>query len=346
MKAHTPLLCAGLLSLSLGAAAVTRASTQRHAANSTTAQTYTVTVGYGDQGASAAIMTPKYIYVTVGDTVTWRDNDTMEPHTVTFGPKALLTKLATQTPMPLPQKAGPPLMAIPSLVARATERTTYDGTGLASSGLLYKGRTSRLTWSLTFTKPGAYHYYCLIHYPLMSGVVIVRPREQTPQFSGLLRHFGVTLPVHGHGQAWLVQAGDGPEGFNDQANVTASDAFFPRRLTIHAGDTVTWIGGFHTVTFGPAALRDQLEQHSLMAMPQSSGPSQLVLNPKVAFPSGGATYDGTGFVNSGILFLRVPHGSHKPPMYSLTFTKPGTYEYDCLIHPHMEGTITVLPAGA
>jgi plastocyanin len=32
-----------------------------------------------------------------------------------------------------------------------------------------------------------------------------------------------------------------------------------------------------------------------------------------------------------------------PAKYTLTFTKPGTYEYGCLLHPHMDGTITVLP---
>ena len=67
-------------------------------------------------------------------------------------------------------------------------------------------------------------------------------------------------------------------------------------------------------------------------------------NPRIAFPSGGNTYDGTGFVNSGILLFTVKPGSTAAPMFHLTFTKAGTYEYDCLLHPHMEGSITVLPA--
>ena len=63
----------------------------------------------------------------------------------------------------------------------------------------------------------------------------------------------------------------------------------------------------------------------------------LALNPKIAFPSGGPTYDGTGFVNSGILVLPNPH------TFKLTFTKPGTYTYDCLVHPDMDGTVSVTP---
>lgn len=42
-------------------------------------------------------------------------------------------------------------------------------------------------------------------------------------------------------------------------------------------------------------------------VPQQQGPLKIMVNPG-AFPSGGRTYDGTGFVNSAILY---PQGS--PP---------------------------------
>ncbi len=42
--------------------------------------------------------------------------------------------------------------------------------------------------------------------------------------------------------------------------------------------------------------------------------------------------NGTGFFSSGIAF-----GGD----FLLTFTEPGSYEYVCLIHPDMEGTVTV-----
>src|SRR5207244_12345077 len=128
----------------------------------------------------------------------------------------------------------------------------------------------------------------------------------------------------------FVKAGVGLMAANDKSNATSNNDFFPQRLTIHVGDTVEWVGGFHTVTFGPAALRDRLEKNILVRMRHKSGRTMLVLNPKVAFPSGGRTYNGMGFVNSGLLFLRVPQNSKAPPTYRLTFTKPGAYEYDCL----------------
>jgi plastocyanin len=31
--------------------------------------------------------------------------------------------------------------------------------------------------------------------------------------------------------------------------------------------------------------------------------------------------------------------------FSFTFTEPGTYEYHCALHPGMDGTVIVTPAG-
>ena len=73
---------------------------------------------------------------------------------------------------------------------------------------------------------------------------------------------------------------------------------------------VEWIGGFHTVAFGPVTLRDQLEKSFVMPKPQPSGPPMLLINPKVAFPSGTHSYNGVGFVSSGILALNAPPSSH------------------------------------
>lgn len=322
MNRRVSIFLAGLLALSVGAAGFTHASASRQAAAPTAPATYTVTVGWGDRGSDAIIFTPKWLDVYVGDTVVWRDADALDPHTVSFGPHALLEKLTQNSVMPISQKSGPPLVALNSQVAAPTDRATYDGTGYANSGVLFQGKT----WKLTFTKPGTYHYICLIHGDSMAGVVVVHPRPM-------------------QGKMYLVQAGDGQASFSDQHNTGQVMAFFPQHLTIHAGDTVTWVGGFHTVTFGPEALRNQLEQQ-LLTPQKVNGKMQMVLNPKVVLPSGGSTYDGTGFVNSGLLFLRAPQGSNQPPTYRLTFTRPGTYSYDCLMHPHMEGTITVLPAGA
>lgn len=262
--------------------------------------------------------------MSVGDTVIFKQIDQLEPHTVTFGPMPVLKKMADGFISPAPQKSGPPLLMIDPKGLMPTPGHSYDGMGIANSGVLPPG--SGKSWSLTFTAPGTFHYICLIHGANMAGVVTVH----APQPAGNMH---------------LVLAGDSMAALTDRTNTTTNDAFYPRHLTIKVGDTVEWIGGFHTITFGPDAMRRQLEKNLFVPIPQKSGPPQMVFNPKIAFPSGGSTYNGNGFVNSGILVFTVPRGSKAPPMFKLTFTAAGTYEYDCLIHPGMDGTITVSATG-
>ncbi|MCL6442335.1 MAG: hypothetical protein K6T83_02520 [Alicyclobacillus sp.] len=99
----------------------------------------------------------------------------------------------------------------------------------------------------------------------------------------------------------------------------AYERFLPASLTIHQGDTVIWTqmgwNEEHTITFAPKGTK--------IADPTK--------------PAGGHVYAGKGYFNSGYL---APGQS-----YQLTFTKPGTYEYTCLIHSmlNMKGVIKVLP---
>ena len=321
MNIHRTLLVAGLLALSLGSAGYTHASMARHAASAPTSPAhYAVMAGFGDQGGEANYFVPQSIEIYPGDTITWKVGGALEPHTVTFGPPALLTKLANGLINPIRQKAGPPIIAFNAQAVSPTQGSTYAGTGFANSGILLgKGKS----WSLTFTQPGTYHYFCLIHYDTspggqkMGGTVIVEPR---PSASHL----------------YNVNAGS----MYDSA-VNGSDSFTPAQLTIHAGDAVVWHGFLHTITFGPAAEIAHLRQTLIVPVPQKAGPPILAFNPLVALPSGGKSYSGTGFVSSGLL---TPTGP-QVPSYKLTFPKPGTYTYSCLLHAHMQGTITVLPAG-
>jgi plastocyanin len=311
------IVVAGLAPHSAGAAG----KSQSHASMSM-APAITVLVGQGDpkmSPGSQLAFNPKYVDVSVGDSVAFKDVDQLEPHTVTFGSIATLTKMTNGFVSPVPQKSGPPIWAIDPAGVTPTMSKTYDGTGIANSGILPYGKT----WTLMFTKPGTYHYICLVHGLTMAGAVTVH--SVAPAGPNM----------------WIVQAGDGQAAASDKANVTTNDSFYPRHLTVKVGDTVEWIGGFHTITFGPDAMRTALEKAFFIPIPGGSGAPKLQINPKVVFPSGGSTYNGTGFVNSGILALNTPPTSKAPPSFKLKFTKAGTYTYDCLVHPGMDGTITV-----
>lgn len=319
MRRILPTMSAALLVLGLSAAGVASAA-RTGAAAPTTHATYAVTAGFGDRGGAANIYAPQVIEIYVGDTVTWTIGGELEPHTVSFGPQSLLDKLAAAILAPVSQKAGPPLIAFDSRVALPTMGTTYGGTGYANSGVM-AGKGKR--WSLTFTAPGTFHYYCLIHYipgqpaQSMGGEVIVQPRPATSH------HYFVSM------------------GAAHDRVTNVSDSFNPRALTIHAGDSVTWIGAFHTVTFGSEAALHAVEEHFVLPVPQKAGPPLITINPRAALPAGGPTYTGSGWVNSGFL---TPKGG-APAQYTLTFPKAGTYGYDCLVHPGMDGVITVLAPG-
>ncbi|MGQ0568735.1 MAG: cupredoxin domain-containing protein [Armatimonadota bacterium] len=143
---------------------------------------------------------------------------------------------------------------------------------------------------------------------------------------------GTALPTRAAPQSWRVIAG----GVNRDGAVW-SNAYHPRRVEIGVGDTLTWqFDGFHTVTFLGG------EPFPEIIVPEGQ---RLFGNPRVFFPVGGKTYDGTGYVNSGT----PPEGQIKggvyspaPFSYSLTFTKAGEYRYVCTIHgPGMGGTVRV-----
>ncbi len=118
--------------------------------------------------------------------------------------------------------------------------------------------------------------------------------------------------------------------------------FSRQPLVITRGTTVTWTVRdpfeIHTVTF-PSGERPP---DFLIVEPQKQGPPKLLLNPKAAGPTQAKTYEGTGYVNSGILFPPGAPGN-PPTSFSLTFPKSGRYEYWCLVHSDqiMKGTIIV-----
>jgi plastocyanin len=176
----------------------------------------------------------------------------------------------------------------------------------------------------------------------MSGVVVVQPRGTSyPQSQALYTAAGTAQKAMLLAQAQLAVAhlpfdGDtaiaagasGPTQSNGEpSNATVlafldNDRLNSTSVTVPVGTTITWRNLSnnepHTVTF-PAAGQQLPPQYQ---------------NP-FAPPAGGTTYDGTQVVNSGVL--------NPGDEFQLTFTKPGTYMYECIFHDeeHMVGTVIV-----
>jgi plastocyanin len=110
---------------------------------------------------------PAQLTITAGTTVTWINKDSVG-HTVTEG-----------------QPNSPEQPAV----------RAFDSSGEAGSGkigLMEPGQS----WSYTFTTPGTYNYYCIVH-PYMTGQITVLPAggsnsSQSPGY-GELTNFEITL---------------------------------------------------------------------------------------------------------------------------------------------------------
>jgi plastocyanin len=113
-----------------------------------------------------------------------------------------------------------------------------------------------------------------------------------------------------------LRAGDGERGYS-------VNMFLPGTVYVNEGDTLTWEFKWdepHSVTFGEITGNPEAPSH----------PDTAVVD-----------YDGTGFVNSGMVF-GAPADS---PTFSMKFTKAGTYDYYCFIHPLMTGEVVVQGPG-
>jgi len=139
----------------------------------------------------------------------------------------------------------------------------------------------------------------------------------------------------------------------------AINAFFPRQLTIRAGDTVNWKmnteGDPHSVIF-----TDQQPEDDVIPLSGTggggilfggSGPQASILNPKILYPSNPndqlpEVWRGSGYITSGIMFpkLQAPPSIPLIDRFSLKFDRPGIYPYVCGMHDFHKGTVVVEPA--
>lgn len=132
----------------------------------------------------------------------------------------------------------------------------------------------------------------------------------------------------------LVGAGSGTISVN---------AFFPSRLRIHEGDTVTWVmnaaGDPHTVTFtgSPETVIDIVETPEV---PEGRMFNLRLLQATRGIGDPVETFADGRYFNSGIFFGAVP-SVPEISSYSLRFTAPGEYHYVCGIHEYMTGTVVV-----
>jgi plastocyanin len=218
----------------------------------------------------------------------------------------------------------------------------YNGTTRVDSGLpLGKPHD----FKVKFLTPGTYKYFCDVHYG-MHGVVVVKAKGASVPTA---QQDAATLQGEERSYTAEAQRVDRTKVHGNRVSVGASGpggvevfAMFPSVLRIKAGTTVQFAMSkdtreVHTASFGPAKYLGPLAKSiagapapSPAAIYPSDPPGQIVLSPGS---------HGNGFANTGLMDRDAT--TPLPAFGAIKFTQPGTYRYECLIHPFMHGVVIV-----
>lgn len=262
--------------------------------------------------------------------------------------------------------AGDPPLSDPCTTDQQKAMPFTGTETFVNSGFLADGEEFKLELAKDI-KPGTYNYFCNLHRAGMTGQITVVSADTKAQTSDeVLRARDSELAA---AQAKIkstvetIKGGSLPPfvskvapgsviaGGGSQEQPEAVPVLFgPARTSIKVGEAVTWtVVGPHTISFGASeALRTFISKApdgSVHLNPEAGAPAggagqpqgPPAAKPGPPTPIDGGAYDGTGFRSSGFI------GSFPPSLFSykLTFTKAGTFDYFCLVHPDMKGVVNV-----
>jgi plastocyanin len=241
---------------------------------------------------------------------------------------------------------GQPSVGINMQVAAPSGGNVFDGTELVGSGLPLAGPPK--PFKVKFPKKGTYTVLCSLH-PGMKGTVVVKgSKARIPTKKRDRKRIKKQAKAAAKLAKKLVAGQGVPSGLtikagNDKKGV-ATLAFFPASKTVKVGQKVTFTMSnksteTHNVAFAPQAYAGELAQSFIGA----TGLDARTVYPSEPFGTQlvvGGTSHGNGFVNTGM--LDDVKSSPLPKSNTVTFSKPGTYQYYCIVHgAEMKGSITV-----
>jgi plastocyanin len=231
------------------------------------------------------------------------------------------------------------------------KKVTYNGTKRAESGGPFAPKPKPFT--VKFKKQGSFTYYCDIH-PGMKGKVTVKGKKgKVPSKKADAKVVKTQVKT-------ALGVANGLAKKNVPANtVDVGEAgphgveffgFLPGSVEIPVGTTLKFRmtkGSFedHTATTGPGNPETEPDSYLGALAGAFAGPGPF---PGAAVypsdPPGDAatltpTFHGNGFWSSGA--LDTSNATPLPATSSVTFGAAGTYEFYCLIHPFMHGTVKV-----
>jgi plastocyanin len=337
------------------------------AAGTAQAATRSVDVGPGanalpkNRTYDANAFLPGTVTVHVGDKVKFNLNGF---HTVTFGDQASTPLFIADPGKPSGEKdsRGNPFWFSDRDRIVANPAAVFPAPGV-NSGVSLGGKPKPFV--KTFKKAGTFAYFCAVHPGMTGKVRVVARGKKVPSQAAVAKQAAKELAGYaaaakaadktGQSAANTIQAGADGKGF-------VNFAYYPAKATVPVNTPVTLEMSpnsteNHTFSFGPQADLMALVANQIAPAAASApgGPPTLVASSSVFLQSDAnlPAYDGTnhgnGFWSTGTLSSPgrpvdgiLPSGVGKfPSKQTITFSKPGSYAYICLIHPEMQGTIEV-----
>jgi plastocyanin len=237
-----------------------------------------------------------------------------------------------------------PNVGINPAVLAPSKGKSYNGTKRLVSGLPAPTGPPK-PFNVKFSKAGTYKFFCDVH-PGMIGTVVVKPAgkkiptaqqdakalaaQATSDIKAALKVAKSKLPAN------TVSLGESAPGGVELFSM------FPASLTVNANTVVTFQMSkdsfdTHTATFGDTKTLTGLAK----GFQGVAFPAQAVFPSDPTQPiSESLTAHGNGFANTGALDTNAKSATI-PSSGKIDFTQAGTYQFICLIHPFMHGTIIV-----
>jgi plastocyanin len=241
---------------------------------------------------------------------------------------------------------GNPSVGINPLAAAPAGGHVYDGSKLVGSGLPGDGPPK--PFKVKFTKKGTYTVFCSLHAGMKGKIVVKGKKAHIPSKKQDRKRIKAQAKAASKLAKKLVAGQGVPTGLtvkagNDKQGIAVL-AFFPGQKTVKVGQKVNFTISnksteSHNVAFAPQAYANELAGEFI-------GPAGL--DARTVYPSQppgtplvvDGTVHGNGFVNTGM--IDSDKSTPLPQSSTVTFSKPGTYQYYCIVHgAQMKGQITV-----
>jgi plastocyanin len=247
-----------------------------------------------------------------------------------------------------PQLGFNPPLGPPGLFGK---KATYTGAKAIESGLPLAQHPKPFT--VKFPKAGTYTFYCNVHAGMKGTIRVVGKKHKVPSAKAdaktLKKQISTDLATAKTVAKTKPAANTVSVGASGKGGVEVY-TMFPATQTVPVGTTVKFSMSAksledHTATFGPGDPEN--EPTSYLGDLAGHFANDPVLPSQGVYPSDppgtiaalSPTLHGNGFWNSGV--LDTSSATPLPPSNSVTFTAPGTYNFYCLIHTNMKGTIVV-----